>query len=203
MIDLFQYVPFILFMPLISEFLEEYIDQKVPSRLWLNFLIPFILVLQLVSFDTIFSIFNVLFSLLSYYTVDIIINYGHYKTSIVFHHMITMFLILIACFYSLNLYIWYSPELNLLHYRCVKLILYNEVSTIFYNLRPILKLMERPQMERTVCSYLFYTSFLLFRMGPVYYIFTTYPFSFPLYIYSLLVMLNIYWVLVIVYNKLI
>ena len=172
----------------------------VSYQLWLNLWVPIAITLGLVHESSQFRTIVLMLSLATYYLWDLNTVKSH-SSSITFHHWLCVALCGWACVTTLWC-VYLDPEALPTHITTVRLVMMSEVSTIFLNLRPVLRAVEAYKTH-TYCTYAFMITFLVCRFGPSWWILAYYPFVVPKCGYIVFLGLNIYWAGRFVSNRLI
>jgi hypothetical protein len=185
---LFSITPWMLGVYLIS---DEFYHQwpKVSHQMWIDFLMPVVAVLQLVTQHEFVGTITVAVCLALHYILDLN-NRKDLSRSIRLHHWLSVVMIGGALWYTMVSSMFYDQTTLDVHMACTRYLLFSEVSTIFLNLRPILKKYNQP---RAWVTWVFFSTFIIVRFGPAYFVLTEYPFIILWWFYVAFLTINVYW----------
>ncbi len=181
--------PWLIFVPLVDRMAYS-IQPKIELSMWKDLFVPILLVLQLIfGWNHESSIWMVALSLAAYYFTEIgllvrgsSLASSGYTGSVILHHLITVLIIVWA------LLIWNESIAW-----ATQWVLLSEVSTIFLNMRPILKILKAGDYWIDMNRNVFLYSFIVFRIFVSPFIYAYVSNFYAKLLYTGLVALNIYW----------
>lgn len=189
--------PLMLYRDTVSDWMHQ-LRPSVSQQEWSDFLLPLFAVIQLHFQDDLIGTFNICICLSWIYMCDLFERHD-LSTPIQLHHILTIVMIFGSLIGSVITYFWYPLDYFIVHMVCTRLLLMAEWSTIFLNLKTVLKKLN---YKSDWVSIVFFLTFISVRFGPAYYVLSNYPFM-PLWIlYILFLSINIYWCVVFIWRRL-